>query len=66
MLRQTLRDFADQELRPIAAKLDKEEIYPKTQVCLQLYKSSTILRDIPVTGHLSDSQLFSVYITFAP
>lgn len=33
MLRQTMRDFADNELVPIAAKLDKEGKYPKDQVC---------------------------------
>lgn len=32
MLRKTCRDFADNELVPIAAKLDKECLYPKEQV----------------------------------
>lgn len=32
MLRQTIRDFTEQELKPIAAKLDKQEIYPKEQI----------------------------------
>lgn len=32
MLRQTCRYFADNELMPIAAKLDKESQYPKEQV----------------------------------
>ena len=32
MLRQTCRDFADNELAPIAGKLDKESLYPKEQV----------------------------------
>ncbi|RUS71005.1 hypothetical protein EGW08_021240, partial [Elysia chlorotica] len=32
MLRKTCRDFADNELIPIAAKLDKEHLYPKEQV----------------------------------
>ena len=32
MLWQTTRAFAEQELKPIAAKLDKDELYPKEQV----------------------------------
>lgn len=32
ILRQTCRDYADRELTPIAAKLDKEHIYPAKQV----------------------------------
>jgi butyryl-CoA dehydrogenase len=32
MLRQTCRDFADNELAPIAGKLDKESLYPREQV----------------------------------
>ncbi|XP_032426359.1 short-chain specific acyl-CoA dehydrogenase, mitochondrial [Xiphophorus hellerii] len=32
LLRQTCRDFADRELAPIAAKLDKEHFYPAKQV----------------------------------
>ncbi|GFN73626.1 short-chain specific acyl-coa dehydrogenase, mitochondrial [Plakobranchus ocellatus] len=32
LLRKTCRDFADNELIPIAAKLDKEHLYPKEQV----------------------------------
>lgn len=32
MLRQTCRYFADNELAPIAGKLDKESLYPKDQV----------------------------------
>lgn len=32
LLRQTCRDFADRELNPIAAKLDKEHVYPAKQV----------------------------------
>ena len=34
MLRKTCRDFADKELVPIAAKLDKECRFPKEQVSL--------------------------------
>ena len=32
MLRQTCRDFADNELMPIAGKLDRESLYPREQV----------------------------------
>ena len=32
MLRKTCRDFADKELAPIAANLDKEHKYPQEQV----------------------------------
>ena len=32
MLRQTCRDFADNELVPIAGQLDKEHAFPKKQV----------------------------------
>ena len=32
MLAKTLRDFADNELKPIAAKLDEDEVYPKEQI----------------------------------
>lgn len=35
ILRQTCRDYADRELTPIAAKLDKEHIYPAKQVDTQ-------------------------------
>ena len=32
MLRKSVRDFVDKELKPIAAKLDKEHLYPAEQV----------------------------------
>ncbi|XP_046386511.1 short-chain specific acyl-CoA dehydrogenase, mitochondrial [Ischnura elegans] len=32
MLQKTCRDFAEGELKPIAAKLDKEHLYPKKQI----------------------------------
>lgn len=32
MLAKTCRDFADNELRPIAAKIDKEHFYPAEQI----------------------------------
>jgi len=32
MLRQTCRDFAEKELVPIAAQLDKEHLFPTSQV----------------------------------
>lgn len=32
MLQKTCRDFADNELKPIAAKVDKEHLYPKEQI----------------------------------
>lgn len=32
MLQKTCRDFADNELKPIAAKIDREHLYPKEQI----------------------------------
>lgn len=32
MLQKTCRDFADNELKPIASKIDKEHLYPKEQI----------------------------------
>lgn len=32
MLQKTCRDFADNELKPIAAKIDREHLYPAEQV----------------------------------
>lgn len=32
MLQKTCRDFAEQELKPIAAKIDKEHLYPAEQI----------------------------------
>jgi butyryl-CoA dehydrogenase len=32
MLHKTCRDFAETELKPLAAKFDKEHLYPKEQV----------------------------------
>ncbi|KAK6636456.1 hypothetical protein RUM43_010117 [Polyplax serrata] len=32
MLKKTCRDFADNELKPIAAKIDKEHLFPKDQI----------------------------------
>ncbi|GBN97470.1 hypothetical protein AVEN_70298-1 [Araneus ventricosus] len=35
ILQKTCREFAEKELQPIAAKIDKEHLYPKEQVkCL--------------------------------
>jgi alkylation response protein AidB-like acyl-CoA dehydrogenase len=39
MLRKTCRDFADRELKPIAAELDKTHRYPTEIVCLNLKKN---------------------------
>lgn len=33
LLYKTCRDFAEGELKPIAAKLDKEHLFPEKQVC---------------------------------
>ncbi len=35
MLRKTCRDFADRELKPIAAELDKTHRYPTEIVCFR-------------------------------
>lgn len=32
MLQKTCRDFADNELKPIAAKIDREHLYPAEQI----------------------------------
>jgi butyryl-CoA dehydrogenase len=32
MLQKTCRDFAENELKPIAAKVDREHFYPKDQI----------------------------------
>lgn len=32
MLQSTCRNFADNELKPIAGKIDKEHLYPKEQI----------------------------------
>jgi butyryl-CoA dehydrogenase len=34
MLQKTCRDFAEGELKPIAAKLDREHLFPEEQVGL--------------------------------
>ncbi|XP_033747792.1 short-chain specific acyl-CoA dehydrogenase, mitochondrial-like [Pecten maximus] len=46
MLRQSVRDFADKELVPIAAKLDKEHLYPTEQV-KKLGEMGLMCVDIP-------------------
>ncbi|KAJ8891481.1 hypothetical protein PR048_004009 [Dryococelus australis] len=33
MLRKTCRDFAEAELKPMAAQFDKEHLYPEKQAC---------------------------------
>lgn len=32
MLQKTCRDFAEGELKPVAAKVDREHLYPKEQI----------------------------------
>ena len=44
MLRDTCRDFAEKELKPIAGQLDKEHRYPKEQVLI--YDSSWTIMTI--------------------
>lgn len=44
ILRQTCRDYAERELTPIAAKLDKEHVYPAKQV--NTHTSLTSMFDI--------------------
>lgn len=34
LLYKTCRDFAEGELKPIAAKVDKDHLFPEKQVCL--------------------------------
>jgi len=33
LLYKTCRDFAEGELKPVAAKVDKEHLFPEKQVC---------------------------------
>ncbi|XP_061603291.1 short-chain specific acyl-CoA dehydrogenase, mitochondrial [Phyllopteryx taeniolatus] len=46
MLRQTCRDFADRELTPIAARLDKEQTYPAQQI-LELGAMGVMATEVP-------------------
>ncbi|XP_019740946.1 short-chain specific acyl-CoA dehydrogenase, mitochondrial [Hippocampus comes] len=46
MLRRTCRDFADRELAPIAARLDKEQTYPAQQI-LELGAMGVMAMEIP-------------------
>ena len=39
MLQKTCRDFAEGELKPIAAKLDQEHLFPAEQVKVKQYFS---------------------------
>ena len=41
LLRKTCRDFAEAELKPNAARFDKEHLYPKEQVNYTVYLSVT-------------------------
>lgn len=57
MLHKTCRDFAESELKPLAAKFDREHLYPKEQVgtiisrvCIELMMSVTEL-----TGRISNT-----------
>lgn len=43
MLHKTVRDFAESELKPLAAKFDKEHLYPKDQVCFNIIALSFFL-----------------------
>lgn len=45
MLRQTVRDFAEKELMPLAAQLDKEHRFPAEQVGARVGKAQP---EIPV------------------
>jgi len=47
MLRQTCRDFADRELRPIAGMLDKEHRYPR-EIIAQIGELGLMAIDTPV------------------
>lgn len=42
ILRQTCRDYAERELTPIAAKLDKEHVYPTKQVNTHIFNQHVL------------------------
>lgn len=42
ILRQTCRDYAERELAPIAAKLDKEHVYPAKQVNTHIFDQNVL------------------------
>jgi butyryl-CoA dehydrogenase len=45
MLHKTCRDFAEAELKPLAAKFDREHLYPKEQVlCNNVYITNNSLQ----------------------
>lgn len=46
MLRQTCRDFAEKELVPIAAQVDKEHLFPAAQV-KEMGKLGLLAMDVP-------------------
>lgn len=37
LLHKTCKDFAEAELKPIAAKTDREKLFPKKQVFIKIY-----------------------------
>lgn len=46
MLKQTLKDWSDKELKPVAANIDKQSLYPRDQI-LQLGQLGIMGIDIP-------------------
>ncbi|CAH2295354.1 short-chain specific acyl- dehydrogenase, mitochondrial [Pelobates cultripes] len=46
MLRDTCRDYAERELQPIAAKLDREHLFPRDQI-LQMGKMGLLAVEVP-------------------
>ncbi|KAM4709378.1 short-chain specific acyl-CoA dehydrogenase, mitochondrial [Discoglossus pictus] len=61
MLRETCRDFAERELQPIAAQVDREHRYPKEQV-LQLGQMGLLAVEVPedLGGTGLDSLAYSI------
>lgn len=41
MLYKTCRDFAEGELKPVAAQVDREHLFPEKQVCVSIRRTPT-------------------------
>lgn len=64
MLQKTCRDFADNELKSIAAKIDKEHLYPKEAIA-KMGELGLMAIDVPeANGNFSIFllELFSIFL----
>lgn len=55
ILRQTCRDFAEKELMPLAAELDREHRFPAEQVCVP--RPAALRRDCPACSAVGGGRL---------